>query len=58
MVVTLMIGVSYQFSRNIYFRAKTNALVNNFISPDHQLHFDDWLSGQRTNRPFGIQPYL
>ncbi len=56
-VASLMIGINYRFSRNIFFMAKSNALVNNFISPDHQLHFDDWLTGHALtfayNTPIG-----
>ncbi len=44
-VAALMIGINLQLSKNIYIMAKSNALVNNFISADDHLQFNKWLSG-------------
>ncbi|MEO8770380.1 MAG: patatin-like phospholipase family protein [Ferruginibacter sp.] len=56
-VASLMIGLNYKVSKNIYIMAKTNALVNNFISRDHQIKFDNWISGHALtfayNTPIG-----
>ncbi|HUZ60570.1 MAG TPA: patatin-like phospholipase family protein [Hanamia sp.] len=56
-VAALMIGFNYQLSKNIYLIAKSNALVNNFISADHHLQFNKWLSGHALtfayNTPIG-----
>ena len=56
-VASLLIGLSFQLSKNIYVMAKANALVNNFISEDYRLKFDNWLTGYATtfayNTPIG-----
>jgi NTE family protein len=56
-VATLMLGLNFQLSKNTYLLAKTNAAVNNFISPDHQLQFDSWITGHAItfayNSPIG-----
>ncbi len=44
-VATFMLGLNYRIAKNAYIIAKTNALVNNFISKDRKLKFDNWLSG-------------
>ncbi|MEP7230150.1 MAG: patatin-like phospholipase family protein [Ginsengibacter sp.] len=56
-VASLLIGLNFQLSRNVYLMAKGNALVNNFISEDRKLQFDNWLAGYATtfayNSPIG-----
>lgn len=56
-VASLMIGLNFQLSRNIYLMAKSNALVNNFISKDRHLQLDNWLTGHAIvfayNTPIG-----
>ncbi len=56
-VASLMIGLNVQLSKNIFIMAKTNGLINNFVSPDHQLQFDNWLIGHAItfsyNTPIG-----
>jgi NTE family protein len=56
-VASLLIGFNYQLSKNLYLMAKANALVNNFISADRQLKFDNWLTGYAAtfayNTPIG-----
>ncbi len=56
-VASLLIGFNYQLSKNIYLMAKANALVNNFISEDRKLQFDNWLTGYAAtlayNTPIG-----
>lgn len=44
-VAALMVGLNFRLSKNTYLMAKTNALVNNFISRERKLHFDNWLTG-------------
>ncbi len=44
-VAALLLGVNYRFSKNTYLMAKTNTAVDNFISADKQLQFDNWLTG-------------
>lgn len=56
-VASLMVGLNLQIAKNIYLMAKTNALVNNFISADKQLLFNNWLTGHAIifayNTPIG-----
>ncbi|MEO6668556.1 MAG: patatin-like phospholipase family protein [Ferruginibacter sp.] len=56
-VTSLMLGLNYKLSKNIYIMAKSNALVNNFISRDYQLKFDEWITGHALtfayNTPIG-----
>ncbi|MEO7522597.1 MAG: patatin-like phospholipase family protein [Ferruginibacter sp.] len=44
-VAALMVGVNVKLAKNIYLIAKSNASVNNFVSYDHQLKLDNWISG-------------
>jgi len=44
-VASLLIGLDLQVTKNIHLMARSNALVNNFISEDRQLKFNNWLSG-------------
>lgn len=56
-VAALLIGLNYHISKNIYLIARSNALVNNFISEDRTLQFKNWLSGHALtfayNTPIG-----
>jgi NTE family protein len=44
-VAALMLGLNFQLSKNIFLMAKSNALVNNFMSKDRQLQLDNWITG-------------
>jgi NTE family protein len=44
-VASLMLGLNFQLSKNIYLMAKSNALVNNFLSTDHHFQLDNWITG-------------
>lgn len=56
-VAALMLGLNFQLSRNIYLMAKSNALLNNFISKDRHLQLENWLTGHAIvfayNTPLG-----
>ncbi len=56
-VAAFMLGLNYRIAKNIYVILKTNALVNNFISKDRKLKFDNWLTGHALtfayNTPIG-----
>ena len=56
-VATFMLGLNYRIAKNTYVSLKTNALVNNFISKDRKLKFDNWLTGHALtfayNTPIG-----
>ncbi len=56
-IAAFMLGLNYRIAKNTYIIAKTNALVNNFISKDRELKFDNWLTGHALtfayNTPIG-----
>ncbi|MFT3911351.1 MAG: patatin-like phospholipase family protein [Ferruginibacter sp.] len=56
-VAALMLGLNVKLAKGIYLMAKTNASVNNFVSYDHQLKLDNWITGHALtfayNSPIG-----
>ncbi len=44
-VTSLQLGLRMNISNSLYATAKTNALVNNYISPDNHLQRPNFLSG-------------
>ena len=44
-VASLLLGLNFRLSKNIYLMVRSNAAVINFISGDNQVHLKNWLTG-------------
>ena len=56
-VAAFMLGLNYSIAKNAHIIAKSNILIQNFISKDRKLEFNNWLTGHALtfayNTPIG-----